>query len=302
MKKQIIWILAVALLIIIPTFSNAEFPDDDDTFTIVWLSDTQDMSYHGYDHAMQKMGIWIIDQKEKLDIKYIVQTGDMVDNGASHTQWEQFDEMYYEFKGKIPYISAAGNHEVKKNGYLDYCMRPEIRTIPRDKSFFRGQCSFCTLVVNDTKLIIIAIGFGVDQDAIKWVNTVLKLNKDYSAILLIHDYLLPDGRFTINGKSIFKQVVTPNDNVRLVLCGHELGVSSRIDKIDDNGDGIFDRNVTQLMYNYQHFKDECGQMRTIQFDTFERSITVSTYSPVTKRYYRDWMFGDNYTFTIKNAY
>lgn len=303
MRNRIFAFFLVVLLIAnIPNTTKAEDAEDPDFFTIVWLSDTQDMSYHSYDHAMQKMGAWIIDQKDKLNIKYVVQTGDMVDNGASKTQWEEFDGMFSEFEGKIPFISAAGNHEVKKNGYLEFSMRPEIRTIPRDKVFLRGQCSFATLEVKDVKLIIIAIGFGVDEKAIQWTNSILKLHKEYSAILLVHDYLQTNGRFSINGKSIFKQVVVPNKNVRMVLCGHVHGVSSRIDKLDDDGDGLFDRDVTQLMYNYQHFQDECGQIRTMQFNIKEHSISISTYSPVTERYYRDWMFGDNYTFEILNAF
>lgn len=282
--------------------SQVEKEVDRDTFSIIWISDTQDMAYNGYDHALQKMGSWIMANKLRLDIRYIVQTGDAVDNGASMRQWDNFDELYNQFRGKIPYISAAGNHEVKKNGYLEYWMRPDVRSIPRANAYRRGMSAFCTFEENGIKFIIVAVGYGAEEECVPWVNQVLKQHKDCTAILLFHDYMQDNGRFSINGKLMFNKIVIPNPNVRLVLCGHVLGVSARIDSIDDNGDGDTDRTVAQLMYNYQHFKTECGQLRIMRFNSRDRSITITTYSPVTERYYRDYLFGDNYTFTLADAF
>jgi hypothetical protein len=297
-------LVSISLLILVPPrATNAIFSEDtEDTFTIIWLADTQDMAYHNYDHAMQKMGKWIIDQKGPLDIRYIVQPGDMVDNGASPRQWERFDEMYNQFKDEIPYISAAGNHDVKKNGYLEYSIRPEVLAIPQENKYKDAQSLYQKFEANGFNFIIVALGYEVEPGAVLWANDVLKAHPDHIAILLIHDYLQSGGRFRINGKAMFNQVVVPNHNVRLVLCGHVKGVSSRIDAIDDDNDGIADRTVAQLMYNYQHFEDKCGQIRTMQFNTTDRSITVTTYSPVTKRYYRDYMFGDQFTFTLEDAF
>ena len=273
-----------------------------DSFTILWIADTQDISFHGYGNAFDRMGKWILEQREPMNIRYIVQTGDAVDNGASVLQWERFDVMYDQFRGKIPYISAAGNHEVKKNGYFDYWMREDIRTIPRGNTFMRGEASYCTFDHEGNRFIIVAIGYGVGQDAVIWTNGILKAHKDRTAILLVHDYLQTNGRFGVNGKALFEQIVQKNPNVRLVLCGHVLGVSSRIDALDDDGDGVPDRTVAQLMYDYQHFKEDCGQLRTLTFQLKDRSICVTTYSPVTERYYRDYMFGDHYTFTLADAF
>lgn len=310
MRKFIaITLLAIMLAVFVSTsFSLAEEDTDDETFTIIWISDTQDMAYHGYDHVMQKMGAWIFYRKEALNIKYVVQTGDAVDNGASPEQWEEFNLMLHEFKDEIPYIGVAGNHEVKKNGYREYLMRPEVKLIPRSNSYMAGKASYCTLEVNECKLLIIAVGYGVEEESSKWVNSVLKQHKDHSAILLYHDYLQTNRRFSITGKSMYRQIVLPNPNVRLVLCGHvcdslcSFCLSSRVDLIDDNGDGIIDRTITQMMYNYQKSGMDNGQLRILEFNTSDRSITVSTYSPVTKRHYRDWTFGNESTFVLENAF
>ena len=301
-----IMLLTFMLAVCVPSGPSLAEEDNNDTFTIVWLSDTQDMSYHGYNHAMQKMGVWIASQKQALNIRYVVQTGDAVENGANPRYWAEFDLMLNEFKDEIPYIGAAGNHEVKK-GYQDYLNRPEIVSIPKENVYKDGEASFQTFEVDECKFIIIGVGSGIEEESTGWVNSVLQSHKDYVAILLYHDYLQTAGRFSKNGKSMFKQVVVTNPNVRLVLCGHvcegEYSVSSRVDSFDDNSDGTMDRNVYQMMYNYQSCGyGNNGQLRILSFDTKDRSITVTTYSPITKKYYRDWMNGDEYTFTLKDAF
>ena len=312
MKKIAAYLSIFAILFFLPlTVSQANFdpqknkrPGDapGGLFTIVWISDTQDMAYFGYGRPLGMMGEWIMDNKDALNIRYVVQTGDAVDNGASPWQWERFDELYGQINGKIPYISAAGNHEVKKNGYLEYLARPEVLAIPPEHAFENGKAAFSTFEADGRKFVIVAVGYGIEQDAVPWANAVLRQYEDHTAILLFHDYMQSEGRFSKNGKAMFEQIVKPNPNVRLVLCGHVCGVSSRVDPLDDDHDGIPDRTVTQMMYNYQHFKADCGQLRTLTFDMDTRSITVTTYSPFTERYYRDYMFGDHFTFTLEDGF
>ena len=303
LKRFFLLLTVFALLCILPyPNSHARRDESSDSFTIIWLADTQDMAYGKYDHALRKMGKWIMDCRKPMNIRYIVQTGDAVDNGASDWQWGVFDEMYLQFRGKIPYISAAGNHDVKKHGYLEYLQRPQVKDIPQGNRFHNGESAFSTLEIKGRKFIFVAIGFGVEKASVDWANEVLRQHRDYTAILLIHDYLQTGGRFGITGKAIFHAIVEPNPNVRFVLCGHVKGVSSRFDKIDDNDDGVPDRTVSQLMYNYQHFKDKCGQLRIMEFNPRDHSVTITTYSPVTKRYYRDYLFGDRPIFTLKDAY
>ncbi len=303
MKRFLLLLTVFALLCVLPySASRAKEDDNPGSFTIIWLADTQDMAFHKYGHALQKMGKWIVDNQKTMNIRYIVQTGDAVDNGASDRQWREFDEMYLQFRGKIPYLSAAGNHEVKKHGYLEYLQRVQVKDVPEENRFRDGESTYSTLEISGAKLIFVAIGYGVEKESVDWVNEVLRQHRDYTAILLIHDYLQTGGRFGITGKAMFHALVEPNPNVRLVLCGHVNGVSSRIDEIDDNKDGTPDRTVAQLMYDYQNANDKCGQLRTMVFNPKDHSITVTTYSPVTKRYYRDYMLGDKVTFTLKNAF
>ncbi len=295
-------LFAVALFPSTALADEPEKADDGDYFTIVWVSDTQDIAYRNRGDVFSEMGKWIIDHRAPLHIRYIVQTGDAVDNGASPWQWEAFDNLLKPFKGRIPYIAAAGNHEVKKNGYLEYSMREDVRNIPRSHTADRGKASYTTFTANDRKFIIVSIGYGVELAYAHWMNHVLSSHRDHTAILILHDYLAATGNFSPTGIEVFRQVVVPNPNVRLVLCGHVTSLKARADQIDDNGDGTPDRVVNEMMYNYQHFKEDCGQLRWLKFDLVDRSITVTTYSPHTRRYYKDFNYGNQAIFTIKDAF
>ncbi|MBA4347697.1 MAG: hypothetical protein C0413_02470 [Clostridiales bacterium] len=307
MKKLFSQFIAVFLLLVafFPSKSLAhdtERADDGDYFTIVWVSDTQDIAYRNRGDVLEKMGKWIIRNRDLLRIRFVVQTGDAVDNGASPWQWEAYDHLLKPFRGRIPYIAAAGNHEIKKNGFLEFCMREDVRSIPRSQTIDRGKASFATFTVKDEKFIIVSVGFGVELHYADWMNQVLKTYKDHTAILILHDYLAVTGNFSITGKQVFQQVVVPNPNVRLVLCGHVTSLKARADVVDDDGDGTPDRVVNGLLYDYQHYKEDFGQIRWLRFDLKHRSITVTTYSPFTKRYYKDFNFDNQAIFTITNAF
>ncbi len=276
-------------------------PETDHRFSILWISDTQTMAYYGHSKALNAMGQWIEDNREKENIRFVVQTGDAVDNGYSERQWKYYDELYDHFRGKIPYISVAGNHEIKKHGYDAYLARPDIRAIPRENSFERGKAVYATFQSGDTKILLVGAGYDAESESVDWINSVLEQHRDYTAILLFHEYLASGARYSRTGKMLFEQVVVPNPNVRMVLCGHWLGVSALFEPIDDDHDGTVDRTVAQMMYNYQDAEEDCGQLRLLTFDERDRTVRVMTYSPYTGRYYKDYFLGGSEV-TLENAF
>ena len=291
MRRKLIAILILIVLLVSAQPAHA----DDGTFTIVWLTDTQSIAYHDYPGAAESMGKWIAETAEEYDTRYVVHTGDLVDNGGSQRQWDNYDKLYKQFSWKLPYISVAGNHDIKgDNGWDGYLSRPEIARIPDANKYEGGKASFATFTAKGEKFIIVAIGYGVEVESAEWVNAVLDAYSDHVAILITHDYIKADGGFTRSGKALFESVVVGSDNIRLVLCGHCRGNGFRSDEIDG-------RTVTTMMYNYQDYSANCGQIRMLVFDTNARTIQISTYSPYTDKQYKDWSSGSA-TFTIDNAF
>ena len=272
-------------------------------FSIAWISDTQSMTYCNYTDALESMGRWIADEKDERNILYVVQTGDAVENGFSDWQWKNYDACYNQFKELLPYIAVAGNHEIgmKRHSYVGYLSRRNVSEIPRRNSFERGRAVYATMRAGGIDFLILGAGWESELMSVEWMNEILREHPDSVAILLFHGYIQTNGTYTVVGKKMFEQVVKPNPNVKLVLCGHVLGTAVRFEDVDDNGDGAADRRVTALMYNYQHAGQDCGQLRLLTFDPMERSLRVLTYSPYLKRYYRDYTYSSS-DFLLENVF
>lgn len=260
-------------------------------FSFIWMTDTQYYS-KSYPHIYKSQVDWIAEKKEELNIQYVFHTGDLVDNWDSEEQWKVADEsMKVLDDADIPYGVLAGNHDVdhKLNDYKEYYKYfGEDRF--KDKSYYgesymdnRGHYDLISANGND--FIMLYMGWGVDQEGIDWMNDILAQYPDRKAFINFHEYLLASGTRSPIGDEIFEKVVIPNENVLAVLSGHYHNSQKLVDEIDDDGDGVADRTVYQMLADYQG-GPEGGQgfMRILSFDTEKNELDVKTYSPYLDQY------------------
>lgn len=260
-------------------------------FTFVWMTDTQYYS-ESYPFIYQRQVDWIADKQEELNIQYVFHTGDLVDDANDFAQWDVADQsMKVLDDANIPYGVLAGNHDVdhKTNDYNNYYKYFSTDRFS-DRSYYggsylnnRGHYDLISASGND--FIMIYMGWGVDEEGIDWMNEVLEKYPNRKAFINVHEYLLASGTRSPIGEEIFQKVVLPNENVHAVLAGHYHNSQKVIDEIDDNGDGITDRTVYQMLANYQG-GPEGGQgfMRLLNFNTETNEIDVQTYSPYLDKY------------------
>jgi len=312
MKKRSIIPFAMMVICLITFQSIGHAEEHDDKFSILWISDTQSVVYYDPQatytsnvSALESMGDWVEDNIGTYNIIQAVQTGDAVDNGYHPWQWRRYYQFTDKFTDEIPYTAVAGNHElgVKLQEWDAYLALPEVKAIPEERKFEEGKAMYSILEYGNEKFIIAGIGYGAEEESFDWLNNVLEDHSEYKAILLFHSYLRNANEYMPIGNKIFEEVVKANPNVVLVLSGHvsKGGNAFRQEQIDDNGDGVADRTVTAMMYNYQSWTPNCGQLRILTFDCSNRSIEVYTYSPYTKKEYKDIYF-DSARFTINNAF
>jgi hypothetical protein len=82
------------------------------------------------------------------------------------------------------------------------------------------------------------------------------------------------------GEKLYQELVLDNENVFAVLCGHYHAADMLVDEIDDDGDGVTDRKVYQMLADYQAGPEGGqGYMRILLFDAETDQIKVKTYSP-----------------------
>ncbi|MEH7384192.1 lamin tail domain-containing protein [Bacillus sp. JJ1521] len=264
---------------------------DEYDYTFVWMSDTQFYS-ESYPYIFDRQTEWIAEMKDKLKIKYVFHTGDLVNKSNQEYQWKNADKaMKVLDDNNIPYGVLAGNHDVDQvsNDYSQfYKYFGENRF--KDKPYYggsylnnRGHYDLISAGGND--YIMVYLGWGVTDEGIQWVNDVLAAHPDRKAILSFHEYMLATGTRHPLGDKLFNEIVVPNKNVIMVLSGHYHEAQTLVDEIDDDGDGVPDRTVTQMLADYQAGPEGGqGYMRLLHFDQDHNRIVVNTYSPYLNQY------------------
>ncbi|GIP62560.1 hypothetical protein J32TS6_11150 [Virgibacillus pantothenticus] len=257
-----------------------------ENFSFVWMADTQYYS-ESYPYIYEKQTEWIAENKEALNIEYVFHSGDLVNVYDDLEQWDVADRSMQTLDdANIPYGVVAGNHDVN-NKSRDYSYYGQFFGEDRFKnnayyggSFKDNRGHYDLMSVNGMDFIMVHLGWGIEEDGIEWLNDVLQAHPNRKAILNVHEYLLATGSRSPTGDQLFEEVVVPNENVFAVLSGHYHNAQTLIDEMDDNGDGIADRTVYQMLADYQGGPEGGqGYLRILNFNMNTKQIGVETYSP-----------------------
>ncbi len=270
-------------------------------FSIAWFPDTQTSAYRQRE-ALTAMGTWVREHRVEDNIVQVVQTGDLVEYAGHPKEWDAFYSAYDQFAGDIPYIAVPGNHDMLgwPKTFDIYLTQRFLDELPAQQKYLDGVAAYTLLSAGGTDFIIIGCGYQTVEDCADWINEQLRAYSDRVAILIFHDYLHQAYGLYDSGPYAYEHIVTPNKNVKLVLCGHFRGSCYRQDSFDDDGDGTAERTVHQMMFNCQnHAKG--GQMRLLTFDPATRSLTVNSFSTYFERRYEDWTLGKD-PFTLEDAF
>jgi len=263
-------------------------------FSFVWMTDTQ---YYcdSYPEIYDAMTQWIVDNNHEQKIEYVIHTGDIVD-GNTETEWEHASHSMSILENEtntVPYGVLAGNHDL--GGFNDFFGLWRFK----NRMYYGGNYApsygygdnknhYDLLSINGMEFIILYLSYNIMPQELAWANQILKTYSDKKAILAFHTYLKSNGEYSEEiwneGQEIFNALVAPNDNVFMVLCGHNCGAVCNTIQIGD-------RVVYEILANYQ-----CepyggnGYMRLLQFNVSSDTIHMKTYSPWLDdyNYYADW--------------
>lgn len=260
-------------------------------YSFIWMSDTQYYS-QSYPQIFDTMTKWIVNNRQEMNIRYVFHTGDLVDKSYEPYQWLNADQFMKTLDNdKMPYGVLAGNHDVnhKDEDYSEYSRYfGAARFEDNDyygESYKDNRGHYDLISEKGQDFIMLYMGWGVTQEDMNWMNKVLAKYPERKAILNFHEYLLVSGQRSPIGNTIFEQVVKPNKNVLAVLSGHYHDAETLTDAIDDDGDGKPDRNVHQMLADYQGGPEGGqGYMRLMQMNPINNQIQMKTYSPYLDKY------------------
>ncbi|MBR5134494.1 MAG: metallophosphoesterase, partial [Clostridia bacterium] len=302
MKKMMAWVMALAMVLTLfggckkaeeaplPVVKPAQSETNDRRFTIGWVSDPQWYSFKYFEH-LTAQNDWIVENYDRLNMKYIVHTGDFVDLPHNHDQWAVATKEYQKWDDAgLAYGVLAGNHDVDGNDRTEYQQYFGTARYENNEWYGEGYDNnfghYDLMTIGGVDFIFVYLGYGTHTQAdYDWLNGVLDAHSDRIAMLAFHDYLNIAAVRSSTGEKLFQNVVLKNPNVRMVFCGHNYSATRRVDEIDDNGDGKADRTVYQMMANYQNIENGGnGFFRIMTFDLDAGTIASETYSPSLDRY------------------
>jgi predicted MPP superfamily phosphohydrolase len=273
----------IAILLFNMTSQTASANSSPENFTIVALPDTQFYS-ESYPMIFENQTEWIVQNENILNIVFVAHLGDIVNVSSQDYQWQNADNAMSILDGKVPYGILPGNHDVGTE-YERYfpASRYEWYSYWGGSYDSTNKNNYQLFSAGGMDFIALNLQYNPPTDVLSWADNVLSEYSDRRAIISTHSYLNTNGSFTdTGGTRIYNNVVVPENNVFLVLCGHMHGEARRSDNNLEN------KTVYQLLSDYQSLANGGnGWLRIMKFVPSENTIYVKTYSPYLDQYDND---------------
>lgn len=255
-------------------------------FNFMWTSDTQFYAQNEADYPLMTQQFqWVIDNYDTLKSNMFLNTGDLVNVGNNESQWQHIDAAYKLIENaNIPYAVITGNHDLQGSdnednvNYKNYFSPSRLEKNNPYWGGTYGDNYYYLVEENGVKMILLGMGMRWDKDDIEWATNVLKSYPDHFGVLMVHDYLKVDGEVELdsqysNVRMLHDELVAKNDNIRLIICGHNHGVNTNLEYFGE-------RPVYSILADYQSLpKGGLGYMRMLKFDVENNLVYVNTYSP-----------------------
>ncbi|HRX57462.1 MAG TPA: metallophosphoesterase [Eubacteriales bacterium] len=249
-------------------------------FSVAWMTDTQEYTAN-QNEVFCAMTQWIADTQSERNTLLTVHTGDLIRGSYREYEWENMEQAFSLLPDDMMIVTVGGNHDIASytEDYTPYLWYRPDTDVREENTFADGFVYYTTFEAGGVPFLVISVTYGYEIEAEDWINAVCAQNAGRYAILCVHGYLDNLG-FSSGGRYLFPGVVQKSPNIRLVLCGHEHGANYKPDEIDDDGDGVPDRTVQQMLFNLQADGETgLGYLRMLRFDTVNDTIGVYTYSP-----------------------
>jgi hypothetical protein len=244
----------------------------------------------------------------KLDIKYVLHLGDIVNNNT-RIEWERASASMSLLHDVIPYALAPGNHdygpsgdastrETYMNEYFSYERSAAMPTFGAAYEAGKLDSSYHLFSIQGRDFIVLALEWAPRDEVIAWANEVMSDHPEREGILVTHAYLNNDDRRFDHTDTEHSQRYNPheyatpggvNDGEQLwqkLVRKHRFAMTLNGHVIGD-GCGYLksttDRGTTchQMLSNYQ-MRDQGGEgyMRLLELLPNGTTMRVHTYSPL----------------------
>lgn len=231
------------------------------SWSMILLPDPQTYVKFGRNQPIfELMTAWISENINHLNIKMVLCPGDLVEqneminpdgivaNQPSKQQWESVSRAFERLDGKVPYLTALGNHdygfkniENRKsyfNQYFPVDQNHLNQKILREVALnAEGIPTLENAVFEFTsphgrEMLFVTMEFAPRDEIIDWAKRIINTAKykDHTVVLLTHSYLEAPNKHIVKenypikegnyGEAVFDKLVKPSSNIQMVFSGH----------------------------------------------------------------------------------
>lgn len=279
-------------------------PDPGDkTFSFAAIPDTQVEVHSPDDQRLANRSQWLVENRQRLDLRFAVQIGDLVD-------WDTPDHQQYELAqrglepmtaAKFPYFLNIGNHDGQAvcdgGGACDARFTTQLaRDTTVFNQYFKAQQlgvtvgefepgkidnTYTTIGAGGLKWLMINLELWPREPVIAWAKELVKSHPDYNVIIATHAFLDENNEIdnapnygSTTSRQLYDQLIAPYKNVKFVLCGH-VGFSGST-KALQRKDGS---KVYAFMQAYH--SPTTNPVRLIEVNTEQDTVTSWVTAPAT---------------------
>lgn len=264
-QKQTIFLLLLSICLTSGFSQTTEFSppklENNESWSMVILPDPQTYVKFGRNQGIfDLMTSWIAEQKDNLNIRMVVCTGDLVEqnnilrgegkNGdqSSINQWRAIDRAISRMDHQIPYVLAAGNHdfgykniENRHTHYNQYITadRNHLNESNLREYFYTadGMPTLANAVFEfegnkNQDYLLLNLEFAPRDEVLDWAKSVIDSDKykDHRVIVLTHSYMNNKNERIVKenypiengnyGQGIWEKLIFPSRNISMIIAGH----------------------------------------------------------------------------------
>lgn len=278
--------------------------DADGVFSIAVIPDTQQEVIGKYaieSKLFLNRTSWLVDNKDELDLRCVVHTGDVVNWGnEDKNQLEIASEaMAVLPENDIPATLCLGNHDTAAVGVGGSAADPSNTPVRvRDTTAFNEYFTLDTysrlrpqtygkidntilrFKAGGAKWLVVCLELWPREEIISWAKKQVEKRPDHNVIIATHSYLTGDGSILQNNGGygatspvyLYDNLIKKYPNIKFVLCGHT-GSSFVREDIGDNGNKI----VTLLGAFHSNDKNP---VKIVNIDVNNGKVNGYVYCPI----------------------
>lgn len=271
-------------------------------YSIAVIPDIQELSM-AYPDKLNTIMQWIADNREKENILFAADMGDVTWNGhlavnpaAAPKEFENARHGFDILKNAgVEFSISYGNHDFTPasgstprntdmyNEYFPYEYFSDQESFGGSQEADRSDNMYYYVKAPKVDYLIVALEYSPDAETIAWANEVIAAHPDHTVIVTVHDFLKGDGSRWDSGTVLWDQLIKKHENILFVLCGHDWSTEYSGDLVMRKDKGDNSNIVYQVMTNAQDIDQSrkgVGTLLMLRFSEDGGVIDFNYFSPV----------------------